>query len=194
MIQKRVKIMKSISANVIVISSIGLLFLGACSNTNQANNSSSNPTTSPAIETSKTTASPATPTSETAATLDHSKPKKGGQVVEAGNYHLEFVTDKGDNGNHLDLYLLKGEAHEPVSNAKVTAQVQLPDGKEKTLDLKYDLEGKHYAALLPETASGQYQVKITADVNGEKVNGRFSFNQCCQIYFHIHHIVMHGHS
>jgi hypothetical protein len=172
-----VKTMKSIQANLIILISLGLLFLGACSNANQTSNSSSNQTTSTPVDTIKTNASPATPTSETAAKLDHSKPKKGGQVVEAGNYHLEFVSDKGDNGNHLDLYLLKGEAHEAVSNAKVTAQVQLPDGTEKTLDLNYDADGKHYAALLPEKASGQYQVRITADVDGKKVNGRFSFNQ-----------------
>jgi hypothetical protein len=30
---------------------------------------------------------------------------------------------------------------------------------------------------LNETASGQYQLRITADIKGEKVNGRFSFNR-----------------
>jgi hypothetical protein len=32
-------------------------------------------------------------------------------------------------------------------------------------------------AMLNEAASGQYQVRITADVKGETVNGRFSFNR-----------------
>jgi hypothetical protein len=31
--------------------------------------------------------------------------------------------------------------------------------------------------MLPEKAAGQYQVKITSDIDGQKVDGRFSFNQ-----------------
>lgn len=71
----------------------------------------------------------------------------------------------------------KGEKHEKISNAKVTAQVQLPDGTQKTLDLKHDAKGQRYTALLPGTAAGQYQVRVTADIAGEKVNGRFTVNQ-----------------
>lgn len=77
----------------------------------------------------------------------------------------------------MDLYLQKGDNHQAVPNAKVTAEVQLPDGKQKTIPLTYDASGKHYTAALSEKATGQYQVKVTADVGGEKVNGRFSFNQ-----------------
>ena len=156
----------SSKSNQMFFSSLGLLFLAACS----ANISTPNLTSTPA-------ATPAATTAETATKSDHSKPSKGGQVVETGAYHLEFVPEKEDSGTHLDFYLLKGEAHETVPNAQVTAQVQLPDGSQKNLDMKYDAEGKHYAVLLPEKAAGQYQVKITADIGGEKVNGRFSFNQ-----------------
>lgn len=168
--------MRSLKSGLMIFSSVGLVFLAACSNNTQTTNSTSSPAASPAASTPATTAaSPAA--SETAAKSDHTKPQKGGQVVEAGNYHLEFVPEKEANGTHLDLYLQKGEAHEAVPNAKVTAQVQLPDGTQKSLDMKYDADGKHYAVLLPETAAGQYQVKITADVGGEKVDGRFSFNK-----------------
>jgi hypothetical protein len=151
--------MRSLKSNLLVI---GVLFLSACS--------SNTPTTT-------STNTPAATKTETATKSEHSKPKKGGQVVETGAYHLEFVPEKEDSGTHLDFYLLKGEAHETVPNAKVTAQVQLPDGTQKNLDMKYDAEGKHYAVLLPEKAAGQYQVKILADIAGEKVNGRFSFNK-----------------
>jgi hypothetical protein len=59
----------------------------------------------------------------------------------------------------------------------VTAQVQLPNGTQKSLDLKYDADGKHYTAMLPGSAPGEYKVTILSDLNGEKVNGRFSFKQ-----------------
>jgi hypothetical protein len=106
-----------------------------------------------------------------------SKNQKGGQVVEAGPYHLELVPEKGEKGTHLDLYLQRGDNHEAIPNAKVTAQVQSPDGTQKNLNFKYDPSGKHYTTLLPGKATGQYQMKVTADVKGEKVNGRFSFKQ-----------------
>lgn len=167
--------MKSLKSGLIVLSSIGLLFLGACSNGTTTSNQNSSPAASPAASKPESS-SPATST-ETVAKSDHSKSSKGGQVVESGAYHLEFVPEKEDNGTHLDFYLQKGDNHEAIPNAKVTAQIQLPDGTQKTLDLKYDTEGKHYTVLLPGTAPGQYQVKMSADVNAEKVNGRFSFNK-----------------
>lgn len=156
--------MKSLKSGLIILGSVGLLFLGAC------NNSASNTEpTSPAANTSKT---------ETASTGKNDKEHShGGQVVESGQYHLELVPGKEDDGTHIDFYLEKGEKHESVTNAKVTAQIQLPDGTLKTLPLTYDSEGKHYHALLSENATGQYQVKITSDMNGEKVDGRFSFNR-----------------
>ncbi|MGL4376531.1 MAG: hypothetical protein ACRCT1_08855, partial [Microcoleaceae cyanobacterium] len=109
--------------------------------------------------------------------MEHPKVSKGGQVVESGAYHLEFVAEKENTGTHLDFYLQKGDNHEPVPNAKVTAQVQLPTGKEQTLSLKYDPEGKHYTILFPVKNPGQYPVKMTANINGEKVTGRFTFSQ-----------------
>ncbi|MEG3929277.1 MULTISPECIES: hypothetical protein [unclassified Microcoleus] len=159
--------MKSLKSNLIVLGSVGLLFLGACSQGDQASDTNSSPPSPPVASqpaSSTPAAAPATPT-------------KGGQVVESGAYHLEFVPEKEATGTHLDLFLLKGDKKEPVPNAKVTAQVQLPSGKQQTLALKYDAEGKHYAVLFPGNEPGQYPVKVTADINGEKVDGRFTFNQ-----------------
>lgn len=106
-----------------------------------------------------------------------SKQSRGGQVVEQGAYHLELVPEKEKDGVHLDFYLQKGDNHQAIPNAKVTGQVQLPNGTQKNLTFKYDADGKHYTVLLPEKASGQYQVRMTAEMNGQKVNGRFSFKQ-----------------
>ena len=53
----------------------------------------------------------------------------------------------------------------------------MPNGTQKNLNFKYDASGKHYTTMLSEKISGQYQMKVTADVSGKKVNGRFSFKQ-----------------
>jgi plastocyanin len=163
------KSMISLKSSLIVIGSLGLVFLGACSNSNQAANTEKSPT----ISTSSAN-SPASPVTKTSSQHGESK---GGQVVETGAYHLEFVAEKEANGTHIDFYLQKGDNHEAISNAKVKAQVQTPDGKQKTLNLAYDKEGKHYTVFLPEKSSGQYQVKMLVDIDGKKVDGRFSFNK-----------------
>jgi hypothetical protein len=164
--------MKYIKSLLMFLGSVSLIFLGACGNNNQATNTNSDSSPTPAASTAQPTDAAKSESSGHAAT-----PLKGGQVVESGSYHLEFVPGKEENGTHLDFYLQKGDNHEAIPNAKVTAQVQLPDGTQKTLPLTYDAQGKHYAALLPGKATGQYQVKITSDIDGKKVDGRFSFSQ-----------------
>jgi len=103
--------------------------------------------------------------------------KKGGQVVESQGYHLEFVPEKTEKGMHLDFYLQKSDNHAAVGGAKVTAQVQSPDGKKESLTLKYDANEKHYTALLTSKATGDYKVAILCDISGKKVNGRFGFKR-----------------
>ena len=156
--------------SVMAISTIGLLFLGACSSGNQATNSASSPASTPAL----TQPSPATSAAKSASS-DHGG--QGGQVIESGPYHLELVTGKDTSGTHLDLFLQKGDNHEAISNAKVTAQVQLPNGTQQSLDMKYDKSEKHYTAILPSAVVGEYKVAILSDINGEKVNARYSFTR-----------------
>jgi hypothetical protein len=168
--------MESLTSKIIVIASTGLLLLGGCGKAAKTDDSASTPSTSPA----ETTA-PATAT-KPMASGDHSEksamsPKKGGQVVESGKYHLELVPEKEDGGTHLDFYLMKSDNHESVATAKVTADVQSPDGKQKTIPLTYDASGKHYAAPMGEKAKGQYQLKVTATIGGEKIDGRFKVDQ-----------------
>ncbi len=155
--------------SLIIVGSLGLIFLGACSN-----NTQSTSTTSPSAS-SVETANQNSPSvsSET----EHPNQSKGGQVIESDPYHLEFISEPESDGTHMDFYLQKGDNHEAISNAKVTAQVQLPDGTQKSLPLTYDAEGKHYTALLPGKTSGEYNVAILSNISGEKVNGRFTFNR-----------------
>ncbi|MBW4623049.1 MAG: hypothetical protein KME17_27280 [Cyanosarcina radialis HA8281-LM2] len=156
--------MKTVRSSLIIIGSVGSILLSAC---NSGTQTSSPPANS----------SPAARTAPAANKDEPGKPQKGGQVVESGSYHLEFVTEKGDRGTHLDLYLQTGANHEAIPNAKVTAQVRSPDGTQQNLNFAYDAKDEHYAALFTGRSTGQHQVKITADLNGEKINGRFSFNQ-----------------
>ena len=158
---------------VMAFSAIGLLFLGACSNGNQTTNSASSPAASaPAGTQPSSVASPAAK-----AKSGEKHGGQGGQVIESGLYHLELVTAKESTGTHIDFFLQKGDNHEAIPNAKVTAQVQLPDGSQKSLPMTYDAGDKHYTAILPSATAGEYKVAILSDINGEKVNGRFSFKQ-----------------
>lgn len=156
---------------------IGIIFaniLAACSNSP----TSPSPTTSPNAVTTKE------PSPQTVAKTDskadkkpenHGKPNQGGQVVEVGAYHLELLLGKEENNIHLDFFLQTGDTHAAVADAKVTAQVEFPDGTQKSYDLAYDAPNQHYAINLPTSASGEYKIAILTDIKGEKVNGRFNF-------------------
>lgn len=156
---------------------IGIIFaniLAACSNSS----TSPSPTTSPNTVTTKE------PTSQPVTNIDskadkkpenHGKLNQGGQVVEVGAYHLELLLGKEENNIHLDFFLKTGDNHEAIPDAKVTAQVQFPDGSQKAYILAYDALNQHYATNLPTRASGEYKIAILTDIKGEKVNGRFSF-------------------
>lgn len=157
----------------IMLSSLALIFLAACGSGEQAINS---PGTAPNTATETVTNPNAAPPSAAPAT-ENAHPSQGGQVIETGPYHLELVALPETGGTHLDFYLQKGDTHEAIPNANVTAQIQMPNGEQKILDMEYDEAGKHYAAFLPAEASGEYKVAILTDINGEKVNGRFTFTQ-----------------
>ena len=165
--------MKYLSSGIIVIASAGLLLLGGCGKeTKTADSASTNPASSSEPKSTTTATKPADGMKKS-----HMAPRKGGQVVESGKYHLELVPEKEASATHLDFYLLQGDNHEIMPNAQVTADIQLPDGKLKTVLFDYDASGKHYAAAVKEQASGQYQVKITATIGSEKVDGRFKFDR-----------------
>ena len=165
--------MKPVKSLLIVLGSLSLILLGACSNNNQATSPESSPTSASSPEST----AQQTNVTKTESSGHAAKPLKGGQVVESGPYHLEFVPLKESKGVHLDFYLQKGDNHETIPNAKVIAQIQLPDGTEKTIPLPYDAGGKHYAASLSATAPGRYNLKITSEIGGEKIDGRFSFER-----------------
>ncbi len=154
----------------LLLSLASVAVLAACSN-NTPTTISAPATTVAKVETAKASPTPIATKSKT----KHGAPQKGGQVIESGIYHLELVVAPEENGIHLDLFLQKGDTHEAIPDAKVTAQVQLPDGTQKSLDLTYDAPAKHYGVNLSGKATGEYKVVILSDIKGEKVNGRFNF-------------------
>ena len=146
------------------LSTVGLLVVTGCQPNQPISNSSGSPIPAP--------------TPSTASPSGHApQPLAGGQVVEFGPYHLEFVAAPEAQGTHLDLFVQTGDRHSPIPDAQVTVEVQLPDGSVQTLALPYDPEGKHYAGLLPSTAPGDYQVAATALIKGQMAKGRFSFSR-----------------
>ena len=158
--------MTMIKSLLLTASSASLLFLGACSG--------GNPTaTAPASQsTPSSTSQPIASPTTTAATS-----KQGGMVVESGPYHLELVLGKEGSNTHLDLLVQKGDNHEAIPNAKVTAQVQLPDGSQQSINMVYDAPAKHYAGKVASVVAGEYKVTAQAEIAGEKVNARFNFKQ-----------------
>lgn len=160
------------------IVTLGFLFLSACSSGNQTSTVTTSPAASPLAESQpKTPSSPTTSAGKTIAAKVGSHGGQGGQIIESGPYHLELVTVNETDGTHIDFFLQKGDNHTPISNAKVTAQVQLPDGSQKALDLKYDASGKHYYTMLPGMVAGEYKVAILSDIQGERVNARYTFKR-----------------
>ncbi|WP_017303462.1 hypothetical protein [Spirulina subsalsa] len=149
----------------------GVVALTACGNANMVTDSNDT------VEANST----ATPSTETTAaeapTPDHSVPSFGGQVVETGAYHFELVPVPEANGIHLDLYLQTGDTHEAIADAQVVAQVQLPDGTFKEIPMEYDVAGEHFFAFFPTSGTGEYKTVIQTDIQGEKVNARFSFSK-----------------
>ncbi len=157
--------MSSIQGHILLVGSV--FFLGACSQ--------NTPTPPPVV--SSPTMTPKVISSPTTANKTDSHGGQGGQVIESGIYHLELITINEANGTHIDFFLQKGDSHEPIPDAKVTAQVQLPDGSQQVLDMQYDVSGQHYYAVLSGTMAGEYKVAILSDIQGEKVNGRFRFQR-----------------
>jgi hypothetical protein len=157
--------MKLTSHN-LLIGGIALL-LFSCSSGNQAGQS---PGTTPVPAKTTTADASAAPQKKLAA-------NKGGQVVESGKYHLELVPEKSATKTHLDLYVQKGDDHQAIADAKVSGELQSPDGQSQPIAFTYDAEGKHYFGIVPGKKAGAYQLKVKAVMGSNTADGRFSFER-----------------
>jgi hypothetical protein len=159
--------MTMIKSLLLAAGSASLLFLGAC---NGGGNQASTPASS-------APASPAASSPAKSPTAMDAAKSSGGMVVESGGYHFELMPEKEGSVTHLDLFVQKSDSHESMPNAKVVAQVNIPDGSSQSIDMSYDTEGKHYVGKVPTVAPGEYKVTFQSDIGGEKVNSRFTFKQ-----------------
>jgi hypothetical protein len=141
--------------------SIAILLLAAGCNNN-----------SPMTETTQ-------PTAAASSTSSNSTPssRNSGNTIEANGIRLEFVPAPEASQTHIDVFVQKGDTREPLPAAKLTVQVQTPNGQTQAVAMKYDAEGKHFAGVVPGTTKGQYQVKISAIIDGKTIDGRFSFDR-----------------
>ena len=84
--------MKTLKSSLIVLGTVGLLFLGACGKGDEKSDVNSSPTSAPVASKPASSAPSAAPAGT--GKTDNAKASKGGQVVESGAYHLEFVAEK----------------------------------------------------------------------------------------------------
>lgn len=108
----------------------------------------------------------------------HKHDEKGGhgtgQSVEVDGYHIELKPHKEDKVTHLDVAVQKGENHEVVIGAKVTAEIKMSDGTSKTLALPYKETEKVYGTGLSDLPPGDYKLIVLSEIEGKKVNARFT--------------------
>jgi hypothetical protein len=162
--------MKLIKLSLIILGGISAISLGACSSNDPAAKTESTTTNSTPAAKGDTTAKVGEKPTE------GNKDKHTGQVVQVGKYHVEFNPHPDKDAMHLDT-VLHGDDDKQIIDAKLNAQVQLPDGTNKTLPLAYNTEEKQYTASLPVAGAGEYKVVLQVDVKGEKFNSRFSFKK-----------------
>lgn len=150
-------------SSLIFFVTLGSLFIKACGTSEPTTNTSTAPETATEIDDDHDHS-------------HHDPSHDNAQVIISGIYHLELLAKHKDNGIDLNFHLENEESHETIPNAKVKAQIKLPNGDEKTLDLQYKAESEQYVAFLPEPAKGKYEVTVLTNINGEQVNARFSFD------------------
>jgi hypothetical protein len=169
--------MKFSNIRLIALGSASFLFLGACSSDDKAAKTESTAASTPVAKTETTTATKDREKHSEGDGHNHTKgDKKDSQLVQSRKYHVKFKTDLEKDSTHLDIKL-HSEKGKEITDAKFTAQVQLPGGRNQVLAVPYSAEEKYYVAKLLTKATGDYQVVLQADVKGEQFNSRFSFKR-----------------
>lgn len=150
--------------------------LSACGGT-PSTSSDSKPAAQSASNTDTSQGSPKKEANAKSAEANHTHAdgsQEHGEIVEVEGYHLELFAHKENNATHMDLLVQKGDQHETVTNAKITAQIQLPDGSSKSFNLAYKPAEKVYSTDISSLAAGAYKVAVLSELEGKKVNARFN--------------------
>ncbi len=139
--------MEFLKYSVLVLSSIGLIFIGSCTDPRNQNYTQS----------------------------WDDFPES--QVLEKGEYSLAFFAEPESDGTQLYFYLRGGEHYGVIPDVKVTAQVELPTGEQTALEMEFIEEENHYSAFLTRDEVGDYQIAILSEVDGKNINGLFKFQR-----------------
>ncbi len=67
----------------------------------------------------------------------HHKHSHYSQYFTSGNYKLELLSHKDNDGINLEFCLQEARESKQVSNAKITAQIQLNNGQQKTIPFEF---------------------------------------------------------
>ncbi len=166
---------------------IGIAIVAGCSNPSAPNNSQAtagNSTTSSAPTATTATTPVAKSDSEKKVGDGHDHEKGDGhshqegdahghaEPVKVGDYSMELESHKVGNNLHFNFHMHKGK--DEIADAKVTAQLQMPDGSQKSLEMPFSPAEKAYVAKLESPAAGEYKVAVLSDLKGEKMNARFT--------------------
>jgi hypothetical protein len=151
-----------------------LVVAAACNNTSPTPDASQSTTSgSPSPSGSVAASNSASPSPSDSAAASNNNPN----AIESDGIQLVFSPSTEANQTHVDVFVQKVGSREPIPTAKITMQVQTPNGQTQNIPVKYDAAGKHFGGVVPGAAAGQYQVKVSAVVDGKTLDGRFSFNR-----------------
>lgn len=152
-----------VNSTLVLLAACGSLSLIACGNA-----------TNPPISSGTAASNPADDGHDE---FHHGHSEEYAQIIVSGPYHLELIAEPKGNGINFDFHLENEVTHEPITNAKVSAVVKLPNGDEQALDFQYEAEGEHYLAFMETQIKGSYEVAVATELNDERLNTRFTFEQ-----------------
>lgn len=100
------------------------------------------------------------------------------QSFTSGNYKLELLSHKDNDGINLEFCLQEREQLKQVNSAQITAQIQLNNGQQETIPFEFRQSTNHYHAIIPKKFKKTDKLVIAAQI---KINSNETILQNFQI-------------